>query len=251
MKYQDIQVNDIALQSQFATYWMQGEYTQALNLLNNNGQLDSKAFVAEVMLKIGQSLSIIENYYVRDFENALSVDLTMFNASVNEFRNKKDWDSSVDYKVGNAVVYNDNAYFCIQDNTNQLPTDTNYWAELVGLRGDKGLPGINTTYKGHWLSTVAYSKNSVVIYGDYMWVALQDNANNAPSADSSFWQVFLNFPKVKIIVSYKYPKNIYNGLIWAKILRPYTFEEVNALNYTFTDINALNIDWNWVNGGGW
>ena len=98
MKYQDIQVNDIALQSQFATYWMQGKYTQALNLLNNNGQLDSKAFVAEVMLKIGQSLSIIENYYVRDFENALSVDLTMFNASVNEFRNKKDWDSSVDWQ---------------------------------------------------------------------------------------------------------------------------------------------------------
>ena len=46
MKYQDIQVNDIALQSQFATYWMQGYYTEALRLFENNGQLDSKAFVA-------------------------------------------------------------------------------------------------------------------------------------------------------------------------------------------------------------
>ena len=251
MKYQDIQVNDIALQSQFATYWMQGNYTEALSLLENNGQLDSKAFVAEVMLKIGQSLVIIESYYARDFENALSLDLTLFNASINEFRNRKQWDSTIAYKIGNAVEYNNNAYVCIQDNTNQLPTNTNYWVELIGLQGDKGIPGIGVNYRGQWLSTQAYNKNDAVIYGDYIWVAMRDDVTIMPSSTSDAWTIFLPFPKVKIIVSRKQPTNIYDGLIWARILLPYTFEEVNALNYTFADIDALNINWDWANGGGW
>ena len=242
MKYQDIQVNDIALQSQFATYWMQGNYTEALNLLENNGQLNSKAFVAEVMLKIGQSLAIIENYYARDFENALSLDLTLFNASINEFRNRKQWDSTIAYKIGNAVEYNNSAYFCIQDNTNQLPTNVNYWVELIGLQGDKGIPGIGVNYRGQWLPSQTYNKNDIVIYGDYLWVPLQDSVTTVPSMNSDKWSIFLSFPKVKIIVSREQPVNIYDGLIWAKILLPYTFEEVNALNYTFADIDALDIN---------
>ena len=251
MKYQDIQVNDIALQSQFATYWMQGNYTEALSLLENNGQLDSKAFVAEVMLKIGQSLAIVESYYARDFENALNLDLTLFNASINEFRNRKQWDSTIAYKIGNAVEYNNNAYICIQDNTNQLPINASYWAELIGLRGDKGIPGIGVNYRGQWLSAQTYNKDDAVIYGDYIWVAMRDGVKITPSSTSDAWTIFLPFPKVKIIVSRKQPTNIYNGLIWAKILLPYTFEEVNALNYTFANVDALNINWNWANGGGW
>ena len=251
MKYQDIQVNDIALQSQFAAYWMQGNYTEALNLLENNGQLNSKAFIAEVMLKIGESLSIIENYYVEDFENALSMDLTLFNESINEFRNRKQWDSTTAYKIGNAVEYDNTAYVCIQNNTNQLPTNTNYWAELIGLQGDKGIPGIDVNYRGQWLSSQTYNKNDIAIYGDYLWVSLQDNVTAMPSTTSDKWGIFLPFPKVKIFVSRKRPENIYNGLIWARILLPYTFEEVNALNYTFADVNALNINWDYANGGGW
>ena len=218
MKYQDIQVNDIALQSQFATYWMQGNYTEALSLLENNEQLDSKAFVAEVMSKIGQSLAIIENYYARDFENALSLDLTLFNASINEFRNRKQWNSAIAYKIGNAVEYNNNAYICIQDNTNQLPTNANYWVKLIGLQGDKGAPGIDVNYRGQWLSSKTYNKNDIVIYGDYLWVSLQDNVTTVPLTTSDKWGIFLPFPKVKIFVSREQPVNIYDGLIWAKIL---------------------------------
>lgn len=218
MKYQDIQVNDIALQSQFATYWMQGNYTEALNLLENNGQLDSKAFVAEVMLKIGQSLAIIESYYARDFENALSLDLTLFNASINEFRNRKQWDSAIAYKIGNAVEYNNNAYICIQDNTNQLPTNVNYWVKLIGLQGDKGIPGIDVNYRGQWLSSQTYNKNDVVVYGDYLWVSLQDNVTDMPSITSDKWGIFLPFPTVKIFVSREQPINAYSGMIWMKIL---------------------------------
>ena len=218
MKYQDIQVNDIALQSQFATYWMQGNYTEALNLLKNNGQLDSKAFVAEVMLKIGQSLAIIESYYARDFENALSLDLTLFNASINEFRNRKQWDSTIAYKIGNAVEYNNNAYVCIQDNMNQLPTNVNYWVELIGLQGDKGIPGIGVNYRGQWITAQTYNKNDIVVYGDYLWVSLRDNVTTMPSTISNVWDIFLPFPKAKIFVSREQPANIYDGLIWAKIL---------------------------------
>ena len=218
MKYQDIQVNDIALQSQFAAYWMQGNYTEALNLLENNGQLDSKAFVAEVMLKIGQSLAIIESYYARDFENALNLDLTLFNASINEFRNRKQWDSAIAYKIGNAVEYNNNAYVCIQDNTNQLPTNVNYWVKLIGLQGDRGIPGIDVNYRGQWLSSQTYNKNDVVVYGDYLWVSLQDNVTNMPSVTSDKWSIFLPFPTVKIFVSQEQPINAYSGMIWMKIL---------------------------------
>ena len=101
------------------------------------------------------------------------------------------------------------------------------------------------------MSTQTYNKNDIVIYGDYLWVSLRDNVTTMPSTISNVWDIFLPFPKAKILVSRKQPTNIYNGLIWARILLPYTFEEVNALNYTFADIDALNINWNWANGGGW
>lgn len=250
MKYQDIQISDVSLQSQFATLWANGNYQDALDLLQNSGQLDTKAFLAEIMLKIGASLSAIEGYYYSDFEAALQLDLNEFNEAISEFRNKGDWNSTTAYKVGNVVIYNNEAYICIESNTNQLPTIATYWV-LLGLVGETGVFGIDVNLKYQWRSTAQYVTNDVVVYGDTIWAALQNNSGQIPAQESEYWGVFLDFPKIKLMVSNPPPQNPYNGLIWVRVLLPYTWAYVNSLGYTFQDINNLNQNWKWINEGGW
>lgn len=250
MKYQDIQISDVSLQSQFATLWMNGNYSAALSLLRNSGQLDSKAFLAEVMLKIGTSLSMIEGYYYNDFENSLQLTLTEFNESIAQFRNKSDWDSVTNYEVGNVVFYNGQAYMCIEANTNQLPTNATYWV-LLGLVGETGASGTSVNLRYQWGSLVQYMTNDAVVYGDSIWVALQNNVGQIPAQGSEYWELFLEFPKIQIMVSNTEPTNFYDGLIWIRLLVPYTWSQINALGYTFQDINNLNYNWKWIDGGGW
>lgn len=217
MKYQDIQISDVSLQSQFATLWMNGSYAEALDLLQNSGQLDTKAFMAEIMLKIGASLLAIEERYYNDFEDALQLDLTAFNESIAQFRARGNWDSTVAYEVGNVVIYNNQAYMCIEANTNQLPTNTTYWA-LLGLVGETGVAGTGANLRYQWGSLVQYIINDAVVYGDAIWVALQNNVGQPPTQGSEYWEVFVEFPKIQIMVSNTPPNNLYDGLIWIKIL---------------------------------
>ena len=217
MKYQDIQINDVSLQSQFAALWMNGNYTGALDLLRNSGQLDTKSFMAKVMLKIGASLSIIEEYYYNDFEAALHLDLTAFNESIFQFRTRSNWDSTINYKVGNVVVYNGQSYMCIEDNINQLPTNTTYWV-LLGLVGDVGVSGTGVNLRYQWSASVRYTANDGVVYGNSIWVATQNNIGQTPAQGSQYWEEFLNFPKINIMVSDTAPTTLYDGLIWIKIL---------------------------------
>ena len=93
--------------------------------------------------------------------------------------------------------------------------------------------------------------NDAVVYGDSIWVALQNNVGQIPAQGSEYWEIFLEFPKIQIMVSNTEPTNLYDGLIWIRLLVPYTWSQINALGYTFQDINNLNYNWKWIDGGGW
>lgn len=250
MKYQDIQLSDVSLQSQFANAWLSGNYSYALQMLSNNPQLNSKAFMASVMQNIGTYLSALESYYFTDFEDVLDIQLDIFNNAVNQFRQRNQWVETETYVVGNFVVYQNAVYLCIEANINQLPTNETYWA-YVGLIGETGADGIAGELKYQWSSVVSYYVGDVIVYGDAMWYATQNSNGQVPQANSEYWEVFLDFPVVKIIISRTEPTSPYEGLVWFRILLAYTWAEVNALNYTFQDINNLGKDWKWINGGGW
>ncbi len=195
--------------------WLSGNYTKAFEILKNT-QLNSKSFLSAVMEDVGKVLITVEQYYQNDFENALSLELDRFNNSINDFVDRNVWDKTLQYNIGNFVLYNQDIYVCIQQNQNKVPTDQNYWIYL-GLKGEKGAYGTGTTLKYQWNNIFDYSVNDVVYHKERLWVAIQNNTGEEPSEQSKYWTIFVNVPKTKIFVSETEPEILHQGLIWMKI----------------------------------
>ena len=60
-------------------------------------------------------------------------------------------------------------------------------------------------------------------------------------------------PRAKIIVSQTSvpPDELYDGLIWFRIMVPLTWAQVDAKNVTFEDIDNMNQTWAFIDEGGW
>lgn len=218
-KYQDIHNTDLSLKTQFAQNWLNGDYTTAFNILQNNPQLDSKAFVASCFSNIVDALNILEGYFYNGVTQEMQLLFTEYTEGINQFVNRRQWDSTEDYKVGNFVVYSDEIYLCIQDNINIIPTNTTYW-RYIGLVGEKGNDAVQTDFRYNWSSTDSYETNSVVMYNKNLYYALRPNINKTPMTNPQDWAIFISIPQVKIIVSSTPPSDnlVYDGLIWWQIM---------------------------------
>lgn len=60
-KYQDIQITDNTLLTQFQQAWSNGDYATAFNIIDNNPQLDTKSFVADVINTLTANLTYLQN----------------------------------------------------------------------------------------------------------------------------------------------------------------------------------------------
>lgn len=219
MKYQDIQLSDVALKTQFVDNWLNGNYSQAFAVIDNNPQLDTKAFTADVLNLISAAIITLEQLYYTNVEDYLVQELQRYNVAINEFRQKQIWLSIVQYKVGNFVIYNDEIYLCIQNNVGQVPTAIAYWVYL-GLKGLAGANSVGTQLKYQWNSITNYAPKDVVFFVDTMYVSKTNNLNKQPATNPNDWAIFLEIPKAKIIISQIPPTQemLYSGLIWWKII---------------------------------
>lgn len=218
-KYQDIQAQDVALRNQFVTAWLSGNYGQAFNIVQNNPQVKSKAFVAECFNNMFTAVKVLENYFYSGVTEEFSILLTEFNEALNEFVSKSSWDSSVEYMVGNFVVYNNAIYLCIVNNNNIIPTNTQYWVYL-GLRGERGAPYINAQIKYQWNSSIEYAIHDVVIIDNVLYIATASSTNQYPPVATNYWEILVTLPKPKIVVSSTPPSGnmLYDGMIWCEII---------------------------------
>ena len=215
IRYQDIQISDVSLRNQFVQYWMNGNYQQAFNIINNNPQLDSKAFVAEIINLITQSLLAIEQKYYTNVEDFLVVELNKYQTTINNFIKRGDWNNATPYVVGNFVLHNDDIYLCIKNNTNIPTTNTTYWV-FLGLKGLTGENGIDVNLKYQWKANVNYIVKDVVFESEAFYVSKTSNIGKNPKTNPNDWSVFLDVPKAKIATSVNPPIDPYNGLIWLK-----------------------------------
>lgn len=60
-KYQDIQITDNTLLTQLQQAWSNGDYTTAFNIIDNNSQLDTKSFIADVINTLTANLIYLQN----------------------------------------------------------------------------------------------------------------------------------------------------------------------------------------------
>ena len=214
-RVQDIQIPDASLKAQYISYFLEGNYSEMLNLIANNPQLDYKAFVANVMNDVATILSTLQNNYKINVPDYLAVLTTEFDTRVGQFKDFDEWDSSVKYSLYNFVDYNNNIYMYINDTASagNAPGDTTYWL-LIGLRGAQGAPGVGLNLRYDWSSAVEYNPLDLVFYGDSSWVAVYTNTNQPPSANSQYWFRFAEHKPVGIESSTTQPTQTYIGQIW-------------------------------------
>lgn len=217
MKYQDIQISDTSLKNTFVNAFINGDYQTALDIIDNSRQLDSKAFIAEIINNISEILSVLQSEADLNINIYLEELLSDFQNNIDKLINMQEYSATTTYSEFNFVYYNNFVYMHIGEDTNGiLPTDTNYWV-LIGLQGNKGALGTGLTVKYDWDNSVTYYKKDLVKYSDSLWVANSQNVNQVPSQDSQYWEQFVEFIKGKIESSEIAPVDRYVGQIWFKM----------------------------------
>lgn len=218
-RWQDLSLSNRNLMQQFSQYFREGYFSQALALIMNNDDIDSEAVMPICFNMIHMALEYLQNLYYNAVEVKLAEDEQLFQTMLNNYINKKEYQADVQYEMYNFVVYDKQVYMCLKQSTGNLPTDTEYWV-LIGLKGEVGATSINVQLKDVWDKTVSYVVNDVVTYENVMYIALKANINVQPDTTPSTWQVFMKFPRAKVIVSETEPtdEQLEIGGQWWKIL---------------------------------
>lgn len=224
LKYQDIQIADIALRTQFESYMSVGNYSQALRLLSDNqSQLQGKAWIGDSINTLVNGIITLESLYNDNVIKFLSDLSETLQSLVDNYRNVGTWIVGNEYKELNFVAYDNEMYMALQDVPANTPiTDTNYWL-YVGLRGEQGVAGVNVRQQYNYSSGKAYNINDLVVYQGQIYVALKSNTNVLPT-NSDTWLLYERVVKANIYVSNVAPtEELINGKIWFKTQSdPYT-----------------------------
>lgn len=217
LKYQDIQIADIALRTQFESYMSVGNYSQALRLLSDNqSQLQGKAWIGDSINTLVNGIITLENLYNDNVIKFLSDLSKSLQSLVDNYRNVGTWIVGNKYKELNFVAYNNEMYMALQDVPANTPiTNTSYWL-YVGLRGEQGVAGVNVRQQYDYSSGKAYNINDLVVYQGQIYVALKSNTNVLPT-NSDTWLLYERVVKANIYVSNVAPtEELINGKIWFK-----------------------------------
>lgn len=217
LHYQDIQIPDVTLRTQFRQYMQTGQYAEALVLLNNNdAQLQGKAYVANTINTITNGILELEGYYNTGVTLYLSNLATQYLTMVDNLKKAGTWLSTNQYVPYNFVVYLNDIYMCFEEPPiGTSPTNTQYWLYL-GLRGEQGAPGVDVVMKYNWNNTSTYVPNDLVVYEGDIYVALTNNINKIPKSSQTDWLLFLKINRGQIYVGITAPVNPNNNAIWFK-----------------------------------
>lgn len=217
-KWQDLQLNDNDLYTEFMQLWKTGNYSNALSIVENNASLSTKSFVAGALNTISAALTYLQDNYFNNVEDVLAQNLNKFNLAISNFINKNSYNATTQYVINNFVLYNNNVYMCIQNSIGNLPTNTNYWVN-IGLKGETGAYGTGMNLKYSWSSTTIYNQYDVVYFNDILYVALQNNSGQNPSTSPVYWNVLLTVPKASLTISQNPPTDPFIGQIWGQIIQ--------------------------------
>lgn len=217
LKYQDIQIADVALQTQFESYMSVGNYSQALSLLSNNrSQLQGKAWIGDTINILVNGIISVESLYNDNVIKFLSDLSKTLQSLVDNYRNAGTWIVGNEYKEMNFVAYDNEMYMALQDVPANTPiTNTNYWL-YIGLRGEQGASGVNVRQQYDYSFGKTYNINDLVVYQGQMYVALKSNTGVLPT-NSDTWLLYQRVVKATIHVSSAAPtEDLTNGKIWFK-----------------------------------
>lgn len=215
MRYQDIHIDDKGLWNQFTQAYKDNQYNDAISILKNNTQLNTKVANATNINVLNTAVYGVEHLYWADVIDVLAQYLENYQKAIDNLIDKGDYDDATMYTQGNFVIYNALQYVYIAgtDTSGHLPTDTAYWLYLP-IKGEQGSYALDLTVKGDWDNTTQYEVKDVVVFSDGLYYAKKANANKSPDISADDWGTLIAFEKGKIVVSKNEPTTKYYNQVW-------------------------------------
>ncbi len=129
------------------------------------------------------------------------------------------YSSSKQYTKYDVVLYQGMTYMATKKTipTGTLPTNTTYFVPMT-IKGEKGDPGANLKFCGHWDASTSYVKDDLIDYNNILWAATAANTNSVPSFSNSNWSKVVNSRQTIISSSQPEAESQEIGDMWYKIV---------------------------------
>ena len=118
--------------------------------------------------------------YALKSAGVLPTDTSRWALMIEGFNFQGEFDTAVNYKIGDTVAHGGVVYVAVADSVNITPPNATYWSRF--------LDGIQ--YEGEYDGATNYQKSDVVVYGGSIFIAKQDTSGNLPT-NTTFWDKFV------------------------------------------------------------
>lgn len=215
----NIAATDGPLIQQYQTALQAGNTTLANQILTQIPSGTQKIIKATDLNKLTQAILAIERFYKTDIEPYTDNLQQSWLNTIQQFSYKGIWQSGTSYVKNNLVSYTIQGlnllYIGIGDSipSGTLPTNTQYWRVLT-IQGETGVSGDGLSYRQNWNNSTTYYVNDAVNYNDAIWMAVQQNQNQEPTANSSYWNLVMNLGITTYPIQSAQPTNLQVGGLW-------------------------------------
>ena len=238
-----IKYKDIA--AKYYSYINAGQYDAAAQFLRGYPELDQMLMNADKINTIYDAIKALEKHYLEDVEDYVFKFWNMRGTySPTAYYTKGD---VVFYQIGDSIM----SYMAIQLDIppGTDPTNLTYWhpATLIGPKGENGINGVDgvdgkdgkdgkdgqngigLVYQGEWDSSLQYTKDDLVTYGNALWAALAPSLDVSPAENNTRWKKVLS---MELITGTQEPGNSTDKWISQKGVTDYFVQKSQILNYS-------------------
>ena len=164
----------------------------------------------------------LQRFYTTDIQPYVNNKQQSWENVINQFSYQGNYSPSVSYDKNNFVTADINGvnqvFICLMQTPVGTPvTNTTYWRQLT-IRGMQGISGEGLTFRYTWDSSQTYYENDVVSYNDCVWGCTNENANQAPAVNSSYWQLIYKSQQYIYPFSSATPVSSQTGSLWFEIV---------------------------------
>ena len=155
---------------------------------------------------------------------------------------KGEWSSSTSYVLNNVVFYNGGSFIALQASTDEVPTDTTFWAPFAA-QGPQGEPGDGGVVAGTANQLAFYTSDGLSVQGGANSSAPTFNNANQSDQYDSFWAgtLSIGFP-------FQHPVTLPSSTFYPNISDYNYFQNWNVLSLNGT---IQGSGFSLGNEGGW
>lgn len=172
-RVQDISISDSNLKSQYVNDFLNENYNEAFNLINNDN-FKTKRITSDFFEELSSKLYNLENFYFQNVPEFLSDKLDEIQDFINNLIYLGEWNSTSVYKQYNLVKYDNSIYMYVWENptSGNIPTSGGH----VSLIIDEIVDSQNSTNNGVIIEGGTIDINGILsienLFVDTPWLRL-------------------------------------------------------------------------------